>query len=90
MGADGVDVKTASVTSLLFGGIGFDTPDSLETTVADIEDLIFTLHPRYSSIEDQSYARKIQFVMYFTGSVSRAMTALPTAAVSAFALASFR
>ena len=69
MGADGVDVKTASVTSLLFGGIAFDTPDSLETTVADVGDLIFTLYPRYSSIEDQSYARKIQFVMYFTGSV---------------------
>lgn len=69
MGADGVDVKTDSVTSLLFGGIAFDTPDSLETTVADVGDLIFTLYPRYSSIEDQSYARKIQFVMYFTGSV---------------------
>jgi paraquat-inducible protein B len=69
MGADGVDVKTASVTSLLFGGIAFDTPDSLETTVADVRDLVFTLHPRHSSIEDQAYARKIQFVMYFTGSV---------------------
>jgi paraquat-inducible protein B len=69
MGANGVDVKTSSVTSLLFGGIAFDTPDSLETTVADIGDLIFTLYPRHSSIEDQSYARKIKFVMYFTGSV---------------------
>jgi len=69
MGANGVDVKTSSVTSLLFGGIAFDTPDSLETTVADIGDLIFTLYPRHSSIEDQSYVRKIKFVMYFTGSV---------------------
>ncbi|MBL6691142.1 MAG: MCE family protein [Pseudomonadales bacterium] len=69
MGADGFDVKTASVTSLLFGGVAFDTPDSLEHSVADVSDLVFTLHQRYSDIEEQAYARKVQFVMYFTGSV---------------------
>jgi len=69
LGADGVDVKTASITSLLFGGIAFDTPDSLEHSLADINDLVFTLHGRYDDIEDQAYIRKVQFVMYFTGSV---------------------
>ena len=69
LGADGVDVKTASITSLLFGGIAFDTPDSLEHSLADISDLVFTLHGRYDDIEDQAYIRKVQFVMYFTGSV---------------------
>lgn len=69
MGADGFDVKTASVTSLLFGGVAFDTPDSLEHSVADVSDLVFTLHQRYSDIEEQAYARKVQFVMYFTGTV---------------------
>ncbi len=69
MGADGFDVKTASVTSLLFGGVAFDTPDTLEQSVADVSDLVFTLHQRYADIENQAFARKVQFVMYFTGSV---------------------
>jgi paraquat-inducible protein B len=69
MGADGIEVRTASVQSLLFGGISFDTPDSLEQSVADVGDLVYTLHPSYTDIEEQAYARKVQFVMYFTGSV---------------------
>ena len=69
LGADGIDLKTASITSLLFGGIAFDTPDSLEHSLADISDLVFTLHGRYDDFEDQAYIRKVQFVMYFTGSV---------------------
>ena len=69
LGANGVDMKTASITSLLFGGIAFDTPDSLEHSLADISDLVFTLHGRYDDFEDQAYIRKVQFVMYFTGSV---------------------
>ncbi|MBO6557690.1 MAG: MCE family protein [Pseudomonadales bacterium] len=69
MGADGFDVKTASVTSLLFGGVAFDTPDALEQSVANVSDLVFTLHQKLSDIENQAFARKVQFVMYFTGSV---------------------
>ncbi len=69
MGADGIEVRTASVTSLLFGGISFDTPDSLERSVADVSDLVYTLHESKREIEEQTFARKIQFVMYFTGSV---------------------
>ncbi len=69
LGADGIEVRTASVTSLLFGGISFETPDTLEISVADMSDLVFTLHESYADIEEQAYTRKIQFVMYFTGSV---------------------
>lgn len=69
MGADGVQLKTASVASLLFGGIAFDTPETREQTVADVSDLVYTLHPGFSAIEERAYTRRIQFVMYFTGSV---------------------
>ncbi|MEX2489833.1 MAG: MlaD family protein, partial [Pseudomonadales bacterium] len=69
VGADGVELQTASVISLLFGGIAFQTPESLEQSTADVSDLVFTLHSRYEDIEKQSFTRKIQFVMYFTGSV---------------------
>ncbi len=69
LGADGIEMRTASLTSLLFGGIAFDTPNSLEHSVADVSDLVFTLHGSYTDIAEQTFARKIQFVMYFTGSV---------------------
>ena len=69
LGADGIEMRTASVQSLLFGGIAFDTPHSLEQTVADVGDLVFTLHGGFSEIEEQAFTRKIQFVMYFSGSV---------------------
>ncbi len=69
MGANGVKVRTASVSSLLFGGIAFDTPDDLEQTIADMGDLVYTLHQNYDEIAEQTYARKVQFVMYFSGSV---------------------
>ena len=69
LGADGVDVKTASMTSLMFGGIAFDTPNSLEHSLSDVSDLVYTLHGRHDDIQDQAYIRKVQFVMYFTGSV---------------------
>lgn len=69
MGADGIEVRTASVSSLLFGGVAFDTPDTLQPTVADVSDLVFTLHPSRADVEEEAYTRKIQFVMYFTGSV---------------------
>ena len=69
MGADGIEVRTASVQSLLFGGIAFDTPETLEPTVADVSDLVFTLHGSKAEIEEPAFTRKVQFVMYFTGSV---------------------
>lgn len=69
MGADGFRVRTASVQSMMFGGLAFDTPDSLERTSEDIGDLVFTLHPSYDSILEESYTKKLTFVLYFGGSV---------------------
>ena len=69
VGANGVEVKTASIQSLLFGGIAFDTPETSELSAADIQNLIFTLHASRTQIEEQAFVRKVQFVMYFTGSV---------------------
>jgi paraquat-inducible protein B len=69
LGADGIEVKTASMQSLMFGGISFETPTTLEPVTADIQDLIFTLYPNYDLIEEEAYTRKLQFVMYFNSSV---------------------
>ncbi len=69
LGADGVEINTASLQALMFGGISFETPDALEAVSADVENLIFTLYPNHDVIEEQAFTRKLQFVMYFNGSV---------------------
>jgi paraquat-inducible protein B len=69
MGADGVEIKTASVQALMFGGISFETPTTLEPARSEIENLIFTLYPNHDVIDEEAYTRKLRFVMYFNSSV---------------------
>ncbi len=67
--AQGLRVRTESVQSLLFGGIAFSTPDTLEPAAGDVADLVFTLHESRTRIEEQTYTRKVRFVLFFEGSV---------------------
>lgn len=69
MTADGLNVRTESMAALIYGGIAFDTPDSLERGGDDVESLIYTLYDDYDTIQKYAYTRKINFVMYFEGSV---------------------
>jgi paraquat-inducible protein B len=67
--ADGVNVRTESVKSLIFGGIAFDTPDTLEQVTNDTQGLVYTLYNSYDDMGDNIYSRKINYVAYFNGSV---------------------
>jgi paraquat-inducible protein B len=69
MTADGLNVRTESMAALIYGGIAFDTPDTLERGADDVESLIYTLYDDYDTIQKYAYTRKINFVMYFEGSV---------------------
>ncbi len=69
MNADGFKVQTESIRTLMFGGIAFDTPETLEQASTDVENLVFTLHDNHDAIQDRSYTRKLKFIMYFDGSV---------------------
>jgi paraquat-inducible protein B len=69
IGADGVDVRTESVLSLLFGGIAFTTPDGMEPVEDDVSGLVFTLHDSPEAIEEKAYTKKVRFVMFFQDSV---------------------
>jgi paraquat-inducible protein B len=69
MGADGFRVRTASVTSLMFGGIAFDTPEAMEAGSEDVADLVFTLHDSRDEIDENAFTKRLRFVMYFDGSV---------------------
>ncbi len=69
LGADGLNVRTESLQSIVLGGIAFETPATLEQVNSDVENLIFTLYDDYSSIQERSYTKKIKFMMFFEGSV---------------------
>jgi paraquat-inducible protein B len=69
MGADGFKLQTESIRSMVFGGIAFDTPETLEQATTDIDNLVFTLHDNFEAIQERSYTRKLKFLMYFDSSV---------------------
>jgi len=69
MGADGFKMQTESIRSMMFGGIAFETPETLEQATTDIDNLIFTLHESHESIQKHAYTRKIKFIMFFDSSI---------------------
>ena len=69
MGADGFKLQTESIQSMMFGGIAFETPETLEQATTDIDKLVFTLHESYESIKKHAYTKKIKFIMFFDSSI---------------------
>lgn len=69
MGSEGITVRTESLASLLYGGIAFETPDTLEEIKEDVEGLAFTLYDDYENIHDAAFVKKITCVLFFQGSV---------------------
>ena len=69
VGSEGIEVRTESVQTLLYGGIAFETPDTLKQVKEDVEGLVFTLYENYESIQEQSFIKKITFILFFEGSV---------------------
>jgi paraquat-inducible protein B len=67
-GAGGLDVKIASVETLMIGGIAFETPSQFSRGEPAKEHSIFQLHRRHSDIDYfESLKRKIRF--YFEDSL---------------------
>jgi paraquat-inducible protein B len=69
LNADGLRVRTESLQSLAFGGIAFETPETLEQVSDDIDNLVYTLYDDYGSIQNAFYTRKINYVAYFDSTV---------------------
>jgi paraquat-inducible protein B len=69
IGSEGISVRTESLHSLLYGGIAFETPDTLEQVKENMEGLVFTLYDDLKSIQEQYYTKKIDFILFFDGSV---------------------
>ena len=69
VGSEGISMRTESLHSLLYGGIAFETPDTLEQVSDNVEGLVFTLYDDLKSIQEQCYTKKITFILFFDGSV---------------------
>jgi len=69
MGADGFQLQTSSLQSMLYGGIAFDSQKAADSPDEDVENLVFTLFANYDEIIAKTYTRKIRFVVFFDGSV---------------------
>jgi paraquat-inducible protein B len=69
VGADGVDVRTESLASLLAGGISFDSPDFLTKTAPSAERSTFQLYRNRVIAMKQPDPIERRFVLYFNESV---------------------
>ncbi len=65
--ATGVNVNLESLSSLLIGGIAFDTPDDAATPAA--EGALFTLYESEAATRREVYSIKSSYVAYFDQSV---------------------
>ncbi len=67
--ADGFDVKTQSVASLIVGAVAFETPDSLHPSGPAPENAAFELFSSREAVANREFVEKEQYVLYFQGSV---------------------
>jgi len=70
MGAEGVDVKMASLGALLSGGIAFDTPAIAGgSNEPSKPGTVFKVFKDFSSVKEEKYVEKLYVLVYFDGSV---------------------
>jgi len=67
--ADGLDVNTQSVASLVVGAIAFETPDSLHPSDPAPANTRFELFGSREAVANREFVEKEQYVLYFQGSV---------------------
>jgi paraquat-inducible protein B len=67
--ADGIRVNTESFTTLMIGGIAFDTPVNMEPGEPAEENEVFKLYENRASISEKTYARKERWLLHFDGDV---------------------
>jgi paraquat-inducible protein B len=67
--AEGIRVDTESFTTMMIGGIAFDTPANLEPGEPAEENEVFKLYENRDSISEKTYARKEKWLLHFDGDV---------------------
>lgn len=69
MSAAGAEFRMESLTSLLIGGVAFETPKSIAAGDISKEESEFILYKSFAAAQEKQYSDKLYYVMYFTGSV---------------------
>jgi paraquat-inducible protein B len=70
LGAEGLQVDTQSLLSIIIGGIAFDNPDSLEDVgVPARENQQFPLYASREQAHETTYLKKDRYLLFFEGSV---------------------
>lgn len=70
MDSVGAEIRMESLTSLLIGGIAFDTPtDQPSNLPVSGEGSVFELFPDYASSREKRYQERLYYTLYFNGSV---------------------
>jgi paraquat-inducible protein B len=67
--ADGIRVDTESFTTLMIGGIAFDTPANMKPGEPAEENEVFKLYENRDSISEKTYARKERWLLHFDSGV---------------------
>ncbi len=65
IGAEGIQVDTESLVSLMIGGIAFDTPVNMEPGEPAAANDIFDLYKNRESISEKTYAQKKKWLLHF-------------------------
>jgi paraquat-inducible protein B len=69
LSSEGVRVDSASLTSILIGGLAFDTPHNLSIDAPPRPDQIFRLFRSRAASEARTFTRTSRFLLFFEGSV---------------------
>ena len=67
--ADGIRVDTESFTTMMIGGIAFDTPAGQEAGEPAKENDVFRLYKNRESTTEKTYVRKTRWLLHFDGDV---------------------
>ncbi len=69
LGANGATFRMESLTSLIAGGIAFETPKAIDEGSSSAEKQEFVLYKNYDSTQEKQYAQRLYYVMYFQGNL---------------------
>jgi paraquat-inducible protein B len=69
LGANGLQFEMESLRAILFGGVGFTTPDD-SADKESATDHQFTMYPDRDAADSSIFTRSVPFVSNFTGSVA--------------------
>lgn len=70
LSAEGLQVDTPSLVSMLVGGVAFETPATFERAGEVTEDMVFELYPNKQATRQVRYSLKSRYLLHFEESVA--------------------